>query len=359
MQNQQGQDGKGGPEVQGDHPRRDGYDGQQLKPKPCAHHQDEVQREHNTKNSLKLREFAPVSNQVVNEVAEESCGCDETDDDVCHFDAAPREPAPGFSPVQPEATAGQCHGEPQQSPEREKHVKQSNRGACTHAIPLMIAVALLITGCGRGCSSTPGDDAPGALPIAGIPSSAPDGAYRQEGAGGVVLLEGDFSQGKPTGEWIARYPDGAERARGRFDAEGRPVGEWISRWPDGVLQERGSYVAGEADGLWQMYWSDGSLFEALRMKDGAPHGEWRMYFRGGVLADVMQFEAGVQVGVESDFARDGRKLAEGRFENGEPVGDWTCWSEAGQARTISAPRDRDQTPREACGHPALPELEID
>ena len=223
----------------------------------------------------------------------------------------------------------------------------------------MIAVVFLLTGCGRGCGSTQGDDAPGSLPIADMPRTADDGSYRREGPGGVVLLEGVFVKGKPFGEWVARHANGTESARGRFDGDGRPVGEWVSLWPDGALQERGSYLAGEADGLWQMYWPDGSLFEALQMKEGAPHGEWRMYFQGGDLADVMQFERGVQVGVESDFARDGRKLAEGRFDQGEPRGEWTWWDEKGEARSIPAPKDRDRTPREACGHPALPELEIE
>lgn len=94
------------------------------------------------------------------------------------------------------------------------------------------------------------------------------------------------------------------------------------------------------------------------MKAGAPHGTWRMFFPGGALADVMRFERGLQVGVEMDYAEDGAKLAEGSFEAGKPSGTWRCFDAAGE-RTIPTPTETDITPREACGHPPLPELEID
>ncbi|MCO4773142.1 MAG: hypothetical protein KDA24_24115 [Deltaproteobacteria bacterium] len=222
----------------------------------------------------------------------------------------------------------------------------------------MIAAALVLTGCGDGCGPTmaPGDDDPGSLPIADMPRTGPDGPFIRE-EGGVRRLEGAFVGGKPSGEWVARHPNGQEQARGRFDDQGRPVGEWRSYWADGTLQEKGSYVAGEADGVWQMSWPDGSLFEELEMQAGSPHGTWRMFFEGGALADVMTFDRGLQVGLETDYARDGTKLAEGHFTAGKPTGVWRCF-EGESSRTIPPPGG-DVTPREACGHPALPELEID
>ena len=83
-----------------------------------------------------------------------------------------------------------------------------------------------------------------------------------------------------------------------------------------------------------------------------------MYHRGGVLADEMRWEHGEQVGLETDYDELGRPIAEGRFEAGRPVGTWRCLDPAGSSREIPAPRRR-RTPREACGHPSLPELDGD
>lgn len=236
-------------------------------------------------------------------------------------------------------------------------MQQADRGAGRHGLGAIVAALLLVTGCADGC----GGVAPagrGELPLVGIPRGAPDGPFRREGAGGVVLLEGRMAGGEPVGEWVARHPGGGEKARGRFDEEGRPTGEWVTRWPGGAVQERGRYEEGEAEGTWRLYWPSGALFEELELRGGEAHGPWRMYYEDGALADVMRFEGGLQVGVETDHAPDGTVLAEGSFRAGVPVGTWTCW-EGGVPRAIPAPRSRDVTPRQACGHPALRELDVD
>ncbi len=183
------------------------------------------------------------------------------------------------------------------------------------------------------------------FPIAGVPSTAPDGPWEKT-VDGQVVVRGEFQGGRPVGAWRSWYASGAKRVEGAL-RDGLPDGEWRIWYEDGTPREVGGYVEGKPAGVWQLFYENGKPFERMSHFGGEPDGLWTLYWPNGTPADVMTWVAGVQTGLENSHSPDGVLVATGEFQHGRPTGTWTCHGPEGP-RTIEAPK-KPTTPRVACG----------
>ena len=234
-----------------------------------------------------------------------------------------------------------------------------------------------------------------APPESGSVRGVPDGSFARSGEGGVVLVEGRYSDGLREGVWIERYPDGSMRSRGSWEG-GRRNGQWEWWYDDSTPKKSGVYADEQPDGTWREWYRNGQMRLEARWSGGLPDGEWREWHEGGSLASVGRYREGLEEGTWEilhpdgslearlnyrggvydgpaemwhasgalawkgeyrggqregswEFGReDGAPSARGRFEGGAREGSWTFWRPGGEV-------DRNRSGRYTAGERVDPQ----
>lgn len=85
------------------------------------------------------------------------------------------------------------------------------------------------------------------------------------------------------GPFVEYWPNGQKKAQGQFD-EGRLSGQYASWYENGQRESRGEYVAGNATGPWT-WWHDNGMRRAEGSYDsGTPDGSWTSWDPTGKVA---------------------------------------------------------------------------
>jgi len=139
-----------------------------------------------------------------------------------------------------------------------------------------------------------------------------DGVSRRVDPDGVVVEEGAYVAGLPSGVWITRHPDGALASQGSY-LMGEQEGVWIYRAPDGTLDEErtGVYESGERVAPW---YEEGT--RSGRLKSG--------------MTQQATYAHGLRNGPARGFFPDGARESEGSYEDGLRTGRWTYWLPSGE-----------------------------
>lgn len=168
------------------------------------------------------------------------------------------------------------------------------------------------------------------------------------------------AQGRRTGPWTAKYPNGQTRYEGQFDA-GVPVGRFtyyhdngfrsaqmdyrgrsgvcLSEQFDekGKLMARGRYGADrERDSIWVTYAFDGTKLEDAPYKAGKLHGAYTMYYPNGKVMERGTYESGVKVGVWTRFRETGAKERVANYTAGLLQGTWTEYDEDNRISVVGS-----------------------
>lgn len=147
-------------------------------------------------------------------------------------------------------------------------------------------------------------------------------------------------QGRRTGPWKVEYPDGSTRYTATF-VEGRPVGEMVRYYDNGAVQARmvfdsatdrsytrlyyengkiaaeGWYVNREKDSVWTYYSEfDGTVRIREPYNQGKLHGTVRSYFPSGPVSEEMEWKDGVKQGEWKQYYDDGSLRLESWYEQG-------------------------------------------
>lgn len=166
------------------------------------------------------------------------------------------------------------------------------------------------------------------------------------------------AQGRRTGPWTAKYPNGQTRYEGQFEA-GVPVGRFtyyhdngfrsaqmdyrgrsgvcLSEQFDekGKLMARGRYGADrERDSIWVTYAFDGTKLEDAPYKAGKLHGAYTMYYPNGKVMERGTYESGVKVGVWTRFRETGAKERVANYTAGLLQGTWTEYDEDNRVSVV-------------------------
>lgn len=121
------------------------------------------------------------------------------------------------------------------------------------------------------------------------------------------------------------HPGGRERSRRSFERD-RPSGEWLAWYPDGTL--RSSYVHSDEPAPMTFHHPNGRVSATGLAVQGVRCHAWRFFDARGRLVQVGEYEAGLPHGAWTRYGEDGEVLDELHYEHGEPVRQ--RWKTAGR-----------------------------
>jgi antitoxin component YwqK of YwqJK toxin-antitoxin module len=179
------------------------------------------------------------------------------------------------------------------------------------------------------------------------------GPWTVDYPGGKTRYEATFSEGRPVGEMVRYYENGAVQARMFFDpgtdrsfatlfyqngqkaAEGRYMKqEKDSVWTyysefDGTIRIREPYRLGKLDGTVSSYYPDGAVSEEVQWKDHRREGAWKQYYTDGSLRLESRYENDSLNGPYQVFYPDSTLKVSGTYLNNRSHGIWDFYNESG------------------------------
>ncbi|MEN8230626.1 MAG: hypothetical protein ABFS38_20885 [Bacteroidota bacterium] len=179
------------------------------------------------------------------------------------------------------------------------------------------------------------------------------GPWKVEYPNGKTLYEANFKKGKPVGEMVRYYENGAVRARMMFDtlvdrsftklyyknekqaAEGWHVEKVKdSVWTyysefDGAVRIRETYQEGDLHGMVKSYYSSGVVSEEVGWQKNIKNGAWNQYYENGSLRLQCSYENNMLNGPYELFYADGTIKVRGTYLENRSNGTWSFFDESG------------------------------
>jgi antitoxin component YwqK of YwqJK toxin-antitoxin module len=180
------------------------------------------------------------------------------------------------------------------------------------------------------------------------------GPWKVEYPNGKLLYEATFSEGKPVGEMIRYYDNGAVRARMMFDASGKksythlfymggkPAAEgWYvdqvkdSVWTyysefDGSVRIREPYEQGKLHGIVFSYYPGGDISEEVSWDMHRKEGLWKQYYQNGSTRLVGNYRDNLLQGAYKIYYSDGTPKISGTYLDNKSHGTWSYFDENGE-----------------------------
>jgi len=180
------------------------------------------------------------------------------------------------------------------------------------------------------------------------------GSWKVEYPNGRTLYEATFSEGKPVGEMIRYYDNGAVRARMMFDSlqdrsytrlfymGGKPAAEgWYlgkekdSVWTfysefDGSVRIREPYVKGKLHGKVHSYYANGMVSEEVNWDDNRKQGDWKQYYNNGAIRLHSYYQEDQLHGSYKIFYADETLKISGEYLDNKSHGNWSYYDESGE-----------------------------
>lgn len=117
---------------------------------------------------------------------------------------------------------------------------------------------------------------------------------------GVVINEGDYTDGVKSGPWKLTINDHTEE--GSY-LDGELHGEWIWKYDNGQKAFEGEYSAGLPIGKHKYWYRNGQVKMRGEYLAGELHGRWEYYDEIGTLALQMEYESGMAVKINGQKIR--------------------------------------------------------
>lgn len=180
------------------------------------------------------------------------------------------------------------------------------------------------------------------------------GPWKVDYPNGRTLYEATFSEGRPVGEMIRYYDNGAVRARMTFDGQqdqsyarmfyvgGKPAAEgWYvekkkdSVWTyyselDGTVRIREPYEQGKLNGKVFSYYSSGLVSEEVSWEKHRKQGEWKQFYENGALRLKSAYQEDQLKGSYMVFYADGTLKISGEYLDNKSNGMWSYYDESGE-----------------------------
>lgn len=138
----------------------------------------------------------------------------------------------------------------------------------------------------------------------------PEGIKREYSADGNVEKAYLYKNGLIIGEGIVKE-DGN---RNRY---------WKDFYPDGSLRAEGNYDNGKQTGEWKYYHADGRVEQTGKFsKQGKYEGTWKWYFDNSRLLKEENYRNGLRDGLSTEYDETGKVIEEGEFVDGNEDGPW-------------------------------------
>jgi uncharacterized protein len=142
------------------------------------------------------------------------------------------------------------------------------------------------------------------------------GIWRFYSEDGYVESEGEFVNGKKSGEWKKLYPTGKTLSIGKYEND-EPTGIWTHYFEDGSVNSKGEYVEGKKQGYWSTFSKGGVKRSEITYNKGT--GEYREYYPNGKLKTKGIKQGELSQGAWQYFYEDGKLEGDCQFENGKGI----------------------------------------
>jgi len=141
-------------------------------------------------------------------------------------------------------------------------------------------------------------------------NGVPEGIKREYSADGNVEKAYLYKNGIIIGEGIVKD-------------DGNRDGHWKDYYPDGSLKAEGNYDNGRQTGEWTYYHSNGRIEQTGKFnRQGKFEGTWKWYFDTGQLLREETYHDGLKDGLSTEYDETGKVTEEGEYVNGNEDGPW-------------------------------------
>jgi antitoxin component YwqK of YwqJK toxin-antitoxin module len=162
---------------------------------------------------------------------------------------------------------------------------------------------------------------------------AADGKYREYYPSGKPFVEGQFKEGRQTGDWTYYYDNGQVNRKSTY-ADGKLDGAWEIHREDGSLQSKRGFKDGVRDGEWITYDSTGKQpISEEHYANGKEDGVWKVWYPNGKLKQQATFKTGKRDGTSAEWNDKGDKLIEAEYADGKLNGTATRYLPDGKTLT--------------------------
>ncbi|MDP1621786.1 MAG: hypothetical protein Q8M08_05550 [Bacteroidales bacterium] len=153
----------------------------------------------------------------------------------------------------------------------------------------------------------------------------PDGTLRISAMFRNGIPEGIKREYSPDGhvEKAYLYKNGVIIGEGVVKDDGERDGPWKDLYPDGSLKAEGNYNNGKQTGEWKYYHANGNIEQTGKFnKLGKLDGPWRWYFDNGLLSKEENYRNGLKDGMFTEYDETGKIITAGEFVDGNEDGPW-------------------------------------
>lgn len=179
------------------------------------------------------------------------------------------------------------------------------------------------------------------------------GPWKVDYPNGVTRYKGCFLEGRPVGDMVRYYENGAVQARMKFDTlEDRSFTElyyengkkaaqgWYvnkekdSVWTyfsefDGTVRIREPYLNGKLHGTATSYYPSGEVSEEIQWDQDQKEGPWKQYYVDGSLRLESNYEGNRLEGTYKVFYPDSSLKVSGTYRENKSQGTWDFYDETG------------------------------
>jgi antitoxin component YwqK of YwqJK toxin-antitoxin module len=144
------------------------------------------------------------------------------------------------------------------------------------------------------------------------------GFWQKKQPDGKLVYEGNFKDGKPTGEWKRYHPGGQIKAiiNYRNDSDTADV-QIFDEWRKKIAE--GSFLFQKKTGLWT-YFSGTRRISDEQMANGLKHGKSRKYYDTGEIWEETDWNDGIQEGNYQVFFKNGEPFFQCKMSNNQRHG---------------------------------------
>lgn len=143
---------------------------------------------------------------------------------------------------------------------------------------------------------------------------AADGNYREYHPNGKPFIEGQFKEGRQTGDWTYYFDNGQVNRKVTY-VDGKQNGSWDVFRADGTLAAKRGFKDGLRDGAWATYDATGKQqLTEEHYAAGKKDGEWKVFFPDGKIKQQASFKDDKRDGTSAEWDEKGQKLVEANYK---------------------------------------------
>ncbi|GAB2994847.1 hypothetical protein GCM10027284_11810 [Cyclobacterium sediminis] len=161
------------------------------------------------------------------------------------------------------------------------------------------------------------------------------GPYKEYDPFDQLVVEANYTNNQPDGEFKRFSPNGRIQESGEYNS-GRRVGKWTSYFPNTNIVESVKLYdkSGHKTGTWTYFYENKRTARVERYENDIPVGKWEEFFTDKSLSKQVIYDLGVPTGKYIENHSNGKPSVRGQYENGFRSGVWKSYYPEGNLFSI-------------------------